>query len=66
MEQESLWETIAVAYQNLAEDEEEETHIWMDLSLETTQSQPADYLFELPSPWMLYGIDREQRKSVIS
>lgn len=66
MEQEGLWETLAAAYQKLAEAEEDETHIWMDLSLEATQSLPANHPFELPSPWMLYGIDREERKSVIS
>jgi len=64
MEQKGLWETIAAAYQKLANTVEDETFIWMDLSMEATQSLPIDHPFDLPSPWILYGINKEQKMTV--
>ncbi|QBP41265.1 GNAT family N-acetyltransferase [Paenisporosarcina antarctica] len=63
MEQEGLWETIATAYRKLADYVVYETYIWMDLTKEATQSLPSDHPFVLPSSWILYGINREQRKT---
>lgn len=59
MEQQGLWETIATAYRKLANNVVDETYIWMDLSKEATQSLPNYHSFELPSPWILYEINRE-------
>ena len=63
MEQEGLWETIAAAYRKLADYVVYEPYIWMDLTKEATQSLPRDHPFVLPSPWILYGINREQKKT---
>ncbi|SDQ94851.1 GNAT family N-acetyltransferase [Virgibacillus salinus] len=56
--QEGLWETIANDYQQLRNQTEEETYIWMDLTKEQVNALPANHKFALPSPWILYGIDK--------
>ncbi|MBP1949959.1 GNAT family N-acetyltransferase [Virgibacillus litoralis] len=56
--QEGLWETIANDYQQLLNQTEEETYIWMDLTKEQANALPINHQFTLPSPWILYGIDK--------
>ncbi|SFA83478.1 Acetyltransferase (GNAT) domain-containing protein [Lentibacillus halodurans] len=56
--QQGLWETIANDYRRLAQQTDDETYIWMDLTKEEAQSLPLSHQFELPSPWILYGIDK--------
>ncbi|WP_422122555.1 GNAT family N-acetyltransferase; N-acetyltransferase [Planococcus sp. X10-3] len=57
-EQPGLWETISFARQKMADDTNEETHIWMDLTVQQTASLPDNHAFVLPSPWILYGTSR--------
>ncbi|MEC5424840.1 GNAT family N-acetyltransferase [Virgibacillus sp. C22-A2] len=56
--QHGLWETISSEYQKLKMQTEGETYIWMDLTKEEAGLLPGDHQFELPSPWVLYGIER--------
>ncbi|MBY7143149.1 GNAT family N-acetyltransferase [Virgibacillus sp. NKC19-3] len=56
--QPGLWETISSDYESLKETTGEDTYIWMDVTKEEAQILPANHGFELPSPWILYGIDR--------
>lgn len=60
MEQPGLWETISADYKNLAEETQDETYIWMDLTKEQAYSLPKAHRFKLPSPWMLYGMWRKE------
>lgn len=66
MQQKGLWETIAAAHRELEETSKEKPYIWMDLDEKKAQALPRSHPFKLPSPWMLYGIDREIKKSVLS
>ncbi|MUK87930.1 GNAT family N-acetyltransferase [Ornithinibacillus sp. L9] len=63
-EQPGLWETISADYQDLvqqtADDNEVETYIWMDLTKEEVELLPANHPFTLPSPWILYGITKQE------
>ncbi len=54
-----LWETISNAYHKLAKQTDGDTYIWMDLTKEAVQFLPPAHKFELPSPWILYGIDKQ-------
>ncbi|MFA9555746.1 GNAT family N-acetyltransferase [Evansella sp. AB-rgal1] len=56
--QSGLWETISNDYHELKEQTGADTYIWMDLTKEEVQLLPKNHNFELPSPWMLYGIDK--------
>ncbi|UJL47684.1 GNAT family N-acetyltransferase [Virgibacillus sp. NKC19-16] len=58
--QPGLWETISSDYGRLKEQTGEDTYIWMDLTKEEAQTLPANHRFELPSPWLLYGIYKEE------
>lgn len=58
MEQPGLWETISLARQELVEELNMETHIWMDLTKQQAAALPDDHPFDLPSPWMLFGKGR--------
>ncbi|WP_373895741.1 GNAT family N-acetyltransferase [Virgibacillus sp. CBA3643] len=63
--QPGLWETISSDYYRLKEITGEDTYIWMDITKEEVQTLPANHQFELPSPWMLYGIDREEYERLV-
>jgi RimJ/RimL family protein N-acetyltransferase len=56
--QPGLWETINLEYRKLKDHTDDETYIWMDLTKEEAKSLPAGHQFVLPSPWILYGMDR--------
>ncbi|WP_100011568.1 GNAT family N-acetyltransferase [Lentibacillus sediminis] len=58
--QPGLWETVTKEYQKLTVGVDEESFIWMDLTKEEAASLPENHPFELPSPWILYGIDKPQ------
>ncbi|SHG27419.1 GNAT family N-acetyltransferase [Ornithinibacillus halophilus] len=60
--QKGLWETISKEYQELLKQTEEETYIWMDLTKEEANQLPENHSFELPSPWILFGIEKTQWK----
>lgn len=60
MDQPGLWETISADYKKLAEETQDETYIWMDLTKEQAHSLPEAHRFKLPSPWMLYGVWRKE------
>ncbi|SET18843.1 Acetyltransferase (GNAT) domain-containing protein [Oceanobacillus limi] len=65
-EQNGLWETISLDYQELSkQNEEEETYIWMDLTKEEAKKLPANHSFTIPSPWILHGITKEQWQTKI-
>ncbi|SDI41461.1 Acetyltransferase (GNAT) family protein [Natribacillus halophilus] len=57
--QNGLWETVSAAYRALKEQTGEETYIWTDLTREEVNLLPEDHPFTLPSPWILYGVNRE-------
>ncbi|QKY68650.1 GNAT family N-acetyltransferase [Lentibacillus sp. CBA3610] len=57
-EQRGLWETIAADYRKLKTLTDDETYIWMDLTKEEIQTLPAGHPFELPTPWILHGMDK--------
>ncbi|PSL41462.1 acetyltransferase (GNAT) family protein [Planomicrobium soli] len=65
MEQDGLWETISKNYKNLSSETEEKTYIWMDLTKDQVQSFPEEHAFELPSPWMLYGVWRKENTNYL-
>jgi len=56
--QPGLWETVAQAYWNLKRQTAEETYIWTDFTPEEVLHLPPDHGFELPSPWILYGLKK--------
>ncbi|MBP1969122.1 GNAT superfamily N-acetyltransferase [Virgibacillus natechei] len=56
--QKGLWETISNDYHKLKKETGDDTYIWMDLTKEEAHSLPHHHPFELPSPWMLFGVDR--------
>ncbi|MFZ3579678.1 GNAT family N-acetyltransferase [Virgibacillus sp. DJP39] len=56
--QKGLWETIDIDYRKLMKQTDGETYIWVDLTKEQMQSLPENHQFELPSPWILYGVDK--------
>ncbi|HSI66361.1 MAG TPA: N-acetyltransferase, partial [Planococcus sp. (in: firmicutes)] len=58
MDQPGLWETIASAHREMADEVVGEVFIWMDLTKETIQSLPENHQFKLPSPWILHGTGR--------
>lgn len=65
--QKGFWETISNDYHKLKNQTEGDTYIWLDVTREQAQSLPMNHQFELPSPWILYGIDKENwlnRRSV--
>lgn len=57
-EQAGLWRTVSREYDTLKEDVKGETYIWFDMPKDKAQSLPANHGWELPSPWMLYGMDK--------
>ncbi|UCZ54887.1 GNAT family N-acetyltransferase [Bacillus shivajii] len=59
LSQSGLWETVTNEYRKLVEKTDEETYIWKDFTKEEAQLLPEDHPFELPSPWFLYGINKE-------
>lgn len=56
--QPGLWETISNEYRKLAKQTKGDTYIWIDLTKEESQALPSGHQFELPSPWILYGLNR--------
>lgn len=62
MEQKGLWETIAADYKTIVNEAEEEAYIWMDFTKEQAQVLPMGHSFNLPSPWVLYGVGRKSTK----
>lgn len=58
MEQPGLWETISLAQQQLSKKVKTSALLWMDLSPGQVKALPGHHPFDLPSPWLLYGIDR--------
>lgn len=60
MEQPGLWTTITKTQQEIAEQRNTDVFIWMDLSEEMVDNLPEDHPFELPSPWQLFGVFREE------
>lgn len=64
--QTGLWETISRDYHDYAKQTDDETYIWMDLTKEEAASLPFGHQFELPSPWILYGITKESWLNEVS
>jgi len=62
MEQPGFWETISMAQNRLSHEVKTHPLIWMDLSPEQVSRLPGHHPFELPSPWLLYGIARRNQK----
>lgn len=55
-----LWETIAAAQKDLQNQcPDEEVHIWIDIPASIINHLPENHPFELGSPWLLYGTDRD-------
>src|SRR5699024_1494258 len=57
-EQSGLWATVGCDYRALREETKAETYIWYDMPKEQAQSLPANHNWKLPSPWILYGMNR--------
>ncbi|MFC2949797.1 GNAT family N-acetyltransferase [Virgibacillus sediminis] len=65
MKQPGLWETISLDFNQLKEQTGgESTYIWMDMTKQEASTLPDDHSFNLPSPWILYGIDRPKWQSM--
>ncbi|RIU91948.1 GNAT family N-acetyltransferase [Oceanobacillus picturae] len=59
-QQEGLWETITADYKQLTQKRTvEDTYVWMDLTPSEVDKLPDYHPFELPSPWILFGISRK-------
>ncbi|MFD1067264.1 GNAT family N-acetyltransferase [Oceanobacillus locisalsi] len=59
-----LWETIVQAQKDLQNQCPDETvHVWMDIPASIIHQLPEDHPFELDSPWLLYGMDRNTWKN---
>ncbi|MCG3419210.1 GNAT family N-acetyltransferase [Oceanobacillus jordanicus] len=58
-QQEGLWETITADYKQLTQRTGENTYVWMDLIPSEVEKLPDYHPFELPSPWILFGISRK-------
>ncbi|WP_282020284.1 GNAT family N-acetyltransferase [Planomicrobium okeanokoites] len=58
MDQPGLWETIALAQEQLASKLRKDAHVWMDLTKQQASTLPDGHPFNLPSPWMLFGKGR--------
>lgn len=56
--QSGLWETIARDYYKMRKQTEEDALVWIDLSKEAAHHLPPGHPLELPSPWILFGIDK--------
>lgn len=61
--QPGLWESMAHGFQKLQQLTTDEAYIWMDLTKQAVESLPARHPFELPSPWIVFGIDRSEWSS---
>lgn len=57
-EQSGLWRTVAHDYKQLQEQTHGETYIWYDMSKQQAETLPEDHHWHLPSPWILFGMDR--------
>ncbi|MFC3040464.1 GNAT family N-acetyltransferase [Virgibacillus xinjiangensis] len=58
--QPGLWATISSDYKQLKKRTgEDNTYIWVDMTKEQAKSLPEHHPFELPSPWILYGMDKQ-------
>jgi hypothetical protein len=58
--QRGIWETVQHVYDHDMEDHaEEETYIWVDLTEAEAARLPENHPFELPSPWILHGVTKE-------
>lgn len=57
-EQSGLWATVSRDYCKLKKETNDETYIWYDMTKAQAQSLTAGHHWKLPSPWMLYGMDR--------
>lgn len=64
MKQPGFWETISMAQDQLSKKVKTNALLWMDLSPDQVSALPGQHPFELPSPWLLYGIDRHHRKQL--
>ncbi|MEF3331201.1 N-acetyltransferase [Oceanobacillus oncorhynchi] len=55
-----LWNTIAKAQHALQiQHPDKKVHVWIDIPAAIIDQLPNAHPFELDSPWLLYGIDRE-------
>lgn len=59
--QAGLWETISLAQRKLSEQVKTTAFIWIDLTPSQVSQLPSNHPFDLPSPWLLYGIDRSNK-----
>ncbi len=59
VEQAGLFETIQSEFDK-AKDKGTASVIWMDLTEEDAASLPDSHPFDLPSPWILHGLSREE------
>ncbi|GAB3057980.1 GNAT family N-acetyltransferase [Virgibacillus ainsalahensis] len=64
--QAGLWETISNEYWKFKKQTEGETYIWMDLTKSEARLLPSEHQFELPSPWILYGMDKQKWQNIQS
>lgn len=58
MEQAGLWETVSLAQHQLSETVKTKALLWIDLSPSQVSALPSHHMFDLPSPWLLYGTSR--------
>ncbi|ALS79473.1 MULTISPECIES: GNAT family N-acetyltransferase [Planococcus] len=58
MEQAGLWETVSLAQRELSETVKAKALLWIDLSPSQVSALPTHHMFNLPSPWLLYGVNR--------
>ncbi|QQK80367.1 GNAT family N-acetyltransferase [Salicibibacter cibi] len=56
--QNGLWETVSTEYHTLKKQTGEDTYVWTDLTKEEVNLLPDNHPFALPSPWILYGMER--------
>ncbi|RKQ34672.1 GNAT family N-acetyltransferase [Oceanobacillus halophilus] len=58
--QAGLWETISKDYEKVLKQTKSEAYIWMDLTKEEAQTLPPNHSFQLPSPWILHGMNKRE------
>ncbi|GAA0317617.1 GNAT family N-acetyltransferase [Oceanobacillus sp. FSL W7-1293] len=55
-----LWNTIAEAQHALQiQHPDKDVHVWIDIPASIIDQLPDEHPFELDSPWLLYGMDRD-------
>lgn len=58
LDQPGLWATVARDYNALRNETNEASYMWLDMPKTQAQSLPEGHNWTLPSPWILYGIDK--------